>query len=56
MGSDTNTKKVSCDGVFKEKNGTSNQNSKHPLIYLKVVKNDKVQCPYCGKEFVYEKI
>ncbi len=56
MTSNTETKKISCDGVFKGKDALSNENSKHPLIYLKVVKNESVKCPYCGKEFLYNKV
>jgi uncharacterized Zn-finger protein len=44
--------KVSCDGTsLKEDLKANEQNSKHPLIYLKVPFNSKVYCPYCGKVF-----
>ena len=43
---------VSCDGTSSKDNFKENeQNSKHPLIYLKVPYNSKVYCPYCGREF-----
>ena len=48
--------KVSCDGTdLKAKSMKVNQNSKHPLIYIKVPYNKKVFCPYCGKEFFFNK-
>ena len=44
---------VSCDGTnSKEELKENEQNSKHPLIYLKVPLNSKVFCPYCGREFL----
>jgi len=44
---------VSCDGTnSKEEFKENEQNSKHPLIYLKVPFNSKVFCPYCGREFL----
>ena len=44
--------KVSCDGTnLKEDLKADEQNSKHPLIYLKAPINSKVYCPYCGKVF-----
>ncbi len=43
---------VSCDGINENENIKNNeQNSKHPLIYLKVPYGSKVCCPYCGREF-----
>ncbi len=49
--------KVSCDGTNQEGGFKENEeNSKHPLIYLKVPFNSKVYCPYCGKEFFNGKI
>ena len=27
----------------------------HPLIYLNLIKNGKVICPYCSKSFIYKK-
>ena len=49
--------KVSCDGTNQEGGFKVNEeNSKHPLIYLKVPFNSKVYCPYCGKEFFNGKI
>ena len=43
---------VSCDGTnLKEDYKDNEQNSKHPLIYLKVPLNSKLNCPYCGREF-----
>ena len=48
--------KVSCDGTNSKGGLKENeQNIKHPLIYLKVPFNSKIYCPYCGKEFFYEK-
>jgi uncharacterized Zn-finger protein len=39
------TKEVSCSG---------DTYSKHPLVYLKIVKETgKVVCPYCSKTFLY---
>ena len=38
-----NSKKVSCDGGV--------ESSKHPLVYLNIVVNDFVVCPYCSKYF-----
>ncbi|MDC3024096.1 zinc-finger domain-containing protein [Alphaproteobacteria bacterium] len=47
--------KVSCDGTNPKGGLKKNEdNSKHPLIYLKVPLNSKVYCPYCGKEFINE--
>ena len=47
---------VSCDGTNTEDNLKGNeQNSKHPLIYLKVPLNSKIYCPYCGKVFFNSK-
>ena len=46
--------KVSCDGTeMRENSKEINLNSRHPLIYMKVPYNEKVYCPYCGKEFFY---
>ena len=40
------------DGTNSNENIKKNeQNSKHPLIYLKVPYDSKVYCPYCGREF-----
>ena len=48
---------VSCDGTdSKAKFKENEQNSKHPLIYLKVPSNSKVYCPYCGREFFNDNI
>jgi uncharacterized Zn-finger protein len=43
----TNSLEVMCDGL------EDNPALGHPRIYLHIQEN-KVVCPYCGKEFVYE--
>ena len=40
------TSKISCEGQDKE--------SGHPLIYLHLGTTEKVNCPYCGQEFVHQ--
>jgi uncharacterized Zn-finger protein len=44
---------VKCDGdpLSKEKPPSSHG---HPVVYLKIDCNSKVQCPYCGRVFVYK--
>jgi uncharacterized Zn-finger protein len=44
----TKTREVSCHGKEAEYD--------HPLVYLEI-KDDlgKIDCPYCGKEFVLER-
>ena len=39
-------KKVSCDG---------GKDFGHPLVYLNLVKDGKVVCPYCSKVYVFRK-
>ena len=57
MSDNKNFIKVSCDGINQERGFKENEeNSKHPLIYLKVPFNSKAYCPYCGKEFFNGKI
>ena len=46
----TNKLEVMCDG--QDENPTLG----HPRIYLYIQENNKIACPYCGKEFVYEPI
>lgn len=41
------SKKISCDGG----KGASG----HPKVYLNMGKNDSIVCPYCSKNFVFEK-
>jgi len=48
MAEDTNSKIVSCDGNSNNANG-------HPLIYINLGKEGKVECPYCGQVFVGQK-
>ncbi len=40
----TETTKVTCDGGKGELG--------HPLVYLNMGDNGRVDCPYCGREFV----
>jgi uncharacterized Zn-finger protein len=39
-----NSKKISCSG--------SDADSRHPLVYLNIGKDNFVICPYCGKHFI----
>jgi uncharacterized Zn-finger protein len=43
--------KVSCEGSL--------EFSKHPKVFLKIVKNEsgenKIKCPYCTQVFIYKK-
>lgn len=41
-----------CDGesLTEEKTGSG-----HPAVYLKIDRNSKVECPYCGRVFVCRK-
>ncbi len=39
---------VMCDGQ------DENSALVHPRIYLYIQENNKISCPYCSKEFVYE--
>lgn len=34
---------IACDG--------GDDNSKHPLVYLKTNDKGTITCPYCGKKF-----
>lgn len=43
----TKDKKVSCDG--------SENNSKHPLVYLNMGDKNEIVCPYCSCLFKYQK-
>lgn len=40
------TREVSCDG--------GNGPLGHPLIYLTISKTNKIDCPYCGRQFILE--
>lgn len=41
-----NTRHVSCDG--------GDEDLGHPKVYLEIKQGvDRVECPYCGKTFVY---
>ena len=42
----TSAKKISCDGG----GGALG----HPAIYLAIGDSGKIDCPYCGKKFIYE--
>ncbi|ANK81615.1 MAG: hypothetical protein TEF_13035 [Rhizobiales bacterium NRL2] len=26
----------------------------HPTVYLEMGRNDRIDCPYCGRHFVYQ--
>ena len=39
-------RKVSCDGG----NGALG----HPKVYLEILGNNQISCPYCGKLFIYK--
>jgi uncharacterized Zn-finger protein len=41
-----NTKKVACDGDVK-KDG-------HPRVYLNMGAESSVDCPYCGRRYLYQ--
>lgn len=40
-------KKVSCDG--------GEGSLGHPKVYLEIGEQGKIECPYCGKNFVLKK-
>lgn len=42
-----NSKKVSCCG--------SDESSMHPLIYLRLDKQESTTCPYCNRAFSIQK-
>lgn len=42
------TKTVSCDG-----NG-SHEGLGHPKVYLSLKKEGRVDCPYCGRVYIFE--
>lgn len=48
-----NSLEVMCDGAS-DSQATADPALGHPSIYLYIQENNKVVCPYCGKEFVYE--
>ena len=50
---DNSKKTVSCDGTSEDAVGNISINSKHPLVYFKVTKDNNAECPYCGKIFSY---
>ncbi len=41
-------KEVMCDGA------ASNETPSHPRIYLHIQNDERVECPYCGKMFIYD--
>ncbi len=41
-----NDRKVSCDG------GSSPLG--HPKVYLEILKDTQIKCPYCSKLFIYK--
>jgi uncharacterized Zn-finger protein len=43
-----NEKEIMCDGP------SETPAMGHPRIYLHIQANDLIDCPYCGKVFVYE--
>lgn len=47
MSGSVDSKVVSCDG-----NG--NGASGHPLVYLNLGEEGKVECPYCGQIFIVQ--
>lgn len=46
---------ISCDGTDDNSEQNKLNISKHPLVYFKISKNTKTECPYCGKDFVFKK-
>jgi uncharacterized Zn-finger protein len=44
-------KNVMCDGPSDTENATA---LGHPRIYLHIQADNRVDCPYCGKVFVYD--
>lgn len=48
-------KTVKCDGSFSypPKQGRTHEHG-HPVIYLKINKNNHADCPYCGRKFSYQ--
>ncbi|MGL9725340.1 MAG: zinc-finger domain-containing protein [Wolbachia sp.] len=43
-----NKKKVCCHG------DEDDEGSAHPLIYLDMGDEEKIDCPYCDKAFIYD--
>ncbi|MBP9829184.1 MAG: zinc-finger domain-containing protein [Proteobacteria bacterium] len=41
-------KEVMCDGT------TNNQPPSHPRVYLHVQDDNRIECPYCRKIFIYD--
>lgn len=40
-------KEVMCDGT------TDGETLSHPRVYLHIQNDNHVECPYCGKVFIY---
>jgi len=51
MAENNSTQIISCDGT----DSSNLEVSKHPLVYFKVGLDQRVECPYCGKEFIFKK-
>lgn len=48
-------KTVKCDGLpFQSLYGHYEKEQAHPAVYLKVNKDNQVECPYCGRKFFYK--
>jgi uncharacterized Zn-finger protein len=46
---------IKCDGLpFHSIYGHHEKEQAHPAIYLKVNKDNKAECPYCGRKFLYK--
>jgi|CryBogDrversion2_8_1035294.scaffolds.fasta_scaffold05487_3 uncharacterized Zn-finger protein len=48
-------KTVRCDGLpFQFSYEKHRQAQAHPAVYLKINKDNKADCPYCGRIFFYK--
>lgn len=48
-------KTVKCDGLpFLSIYENYEKAQAHPAIYLKINKDNKAECPYCGRKFFYK--
>ena len=42
-------KEIMCDG------SVDGKTLGHPRVYLSIQKDDRIECTYCGKVFVYDR-
>ena len=48
-------KTVKCDGLpFQISYEEHGRAQAHPAVYLKIGKDNQVDCPYCGRAFCYK--